>query len=303
MSSPLTLGAVRTALSDTIFGDDDDATFLKVCNDAVARIYDAGKWEGLLGVVEFENPAGFITLPRGFSTIVGVQLGGYPRTIYSRYHEYSVGGPGELDEGGGLNMIADEGQVPTFSVFTGPSVLTMTAPADTSTTIRVFGLDENGEEIFDSLGAPGVDLAHNVASTETFSEITAVIKSETTGFVTLSDSSGTLSVYGPNETNPSYHRYKVGTGTDRTYRCLCKRRFVPLINDSDLIYPGNLGALKMALLAVTAENASLTEKSREYWAMCFQLYDLEKGSVRGNAEIRLRVNPVGLGARPIRKSY
>lgn len=301
MSSPLTLGATRAALANIIFGDRDEPTFLKVVNEAVSRLYDMGKWEGLVSVIEFENPNGFITLPRRYSTILAVQLGGAPRTPYSRYYEYTPGGPGQLDETAGLVIITDQGFFPTQNVFTEPSTLTLSAPSDTSTTVRVFGIDDTGKEVFDNLGAPGEELAHGVESTATFSEISAVIKEETAGFVTLSAGSDVLSVYEPNETTPSYHRYKVGAGDDRTYRCLCKRRFVPLYNDSDIIYPGNLGALKMAVQAVSAENASLIEKAKEYWATCFQLLDLEKGANRGGAEIRFRVNPGGAGARPLRK--
>lgn len=303
MSSPLTLGAVRTALSDIIFGDQDEARFLSVCNDALARIYDAGKWEGLLGIVEFENPEGTITLPRRFSTILGMQLGGRPRTVFSRYYEYSVAGPGDLNADAGLSLFSDQGNSPTYEVFSGPSVLTMTAPSDTSATIRVYGIGTDGKEICDTLGAPGLNLAHGVATTTSFAEITAVIKPVTVGFVTLSAGADTLSIYEPGETNPSYHRYKVGTANDRTFRCLCKRQFVPLVNDSDLIHPGNLGALKMAVLATSAENASLTEKAQEYWQLCYQLLDLEKGSVRGNAQIRFNVNPGGAGARPLRNFF
>jgi len=301
MSSPLTYGAVRAALSETIFGDQNDARFLNVCNDAVARIYDAGKWEGLVGVVEFENPiAGFITLPRRYSAILGAQLAGKPRSTFTRYFEYSQSGPGDLALEQGLKFVVDQGPTPVYEVFTGPSVLTMTAPADTAITLRVFGLDENGKEIFDTLGAPGIDLAHGVATSQSFSEITAVTKPATVGFVTLSAGSDTLSVYEPSETNPSYRRYKVGTENDRTFRCLCKRRFVPFVNDSDLVFPGNLGALKMALLASSAENASLTSKAQECWDLCYKLLDLEKGAARGNAEIRFNFKPFGQGAKPIR---
>ncbi len=305
MSSPLTYGAVRAALSEIIFGDQDDARFLSVCNDAVSRIYDAGKWEGLVGIVEFENPiAGFITLPRRYSAILGVQLAGHPRSTFTRYFEFSQSGPGDVNIELGLKFVVDQGPTPTYEVFTGPSPLTIVAPSDPTiglrSEMRIFGLDENGKEIYDTSGAPGVRMSHNIPSVASFSEITAVIKPPTIGYVTLKAGSTTLSVYEPGETNPSYRRYKVGTENDRVFRCLCKRRFVPIAHDSDLIHPGNLGALKMALLAASAENASLTAKAQEYWALCYSLLDLEKGAARGNAEIRFNFKPGGQGARPIR---
>lgn len=306
MSSALTLGELRTLLSDTIFGDQNSDRFLSVANDAVARIYAAGRWEDLLGVVEFENPSGYITLPRRYSSIVGVQMGGYPRTTFSRYLEYSLAGPGDLAADRNMNLVVDQGSVVTQSDPSAPSTLTWAATSDISSdlSIRVFGLDEDGHEIFDATGAPGVSIDNGQYSTALFSVITGVTKPLTVGvsFLSAEVDGAILSRYEPNETSPSYRRYKVGTENDRTLRCLCKRRFVPLLNDSDLVYPTHLGALKMAMQAVSAENASLSEKAKDYWAQCFQMLDTQKREARGSAEHMPNFRPFGMGARPIRRA-
>lgn len=298
-SSSLTLGDVRDAHYDLVSGNRDDARFLRILNDAVERIYNNGKWSGLVGVVEFENPTGFITLPRRYSAILGVQFGGTPRSTFTRYFEYSVSGPGDLDSTGNMTHLVDQGDVATSTVFETPSQLTLSAASDPSALIRVFGIDGSGVEIFTG-GAPGEVLVHGGTTASTFAEITAVYKPLTTGFVTLSAGSTVLSRYEPTETNPVYRRYKVGTHEAQTLRCLCKRRFVRLVNDTDPVYPANLGALKLAILAVVAENAADVNTAAAYWGSCFQVLDSELKEVRGRADIRASFSPSGLGIRPLR---
>lgn len=300
-SSSLTLGDVRDAHYDLVSGNRDDARFLRILNDAVERIYNNGKWSGLAGVVEFENPTGFITLPRRYSAILGVQFGSAPRSTFTRYFEYSISGPGDLDSTGHMTHLVDAGDVVTSAVFDTASALTLSAASDTTTQVRVFGIDDSGVEVFTD-GAPGEVLTHGGTTTSTFAEITAVYKPVTTGFVSLSAGSTVLSRYEPTETNPVYRRYKSGTFTDKTLRCLCKRRFVRLINDTDPVYPANLGALKLAILAVVAENAADVNTAAAYWNSCFQVLDAELKEVRGRADIRASFSPSGLGIRPLRSS-
>lgn len=311
MSSSLTLGEARAALSDIIFGDSDSDRFNAVINDAVSRIYSAGRWEDLTGIVEFENPSGYITLPRRYSSIIGAQMGGRPRSTFSRYLEYSLAGPGDMYTDRNLNLVVDQGNVATQFELPEPSILTWQAPIGedilANLSCRVFGIDSTGNTIFDQDGAPGVSIPNGTYSTAIFAEITGVSKPITVGFSVLTSEIGgvtpfNLARFEPNETSPTYRRYKVGTENDRTLRCLCKRRFVPLYNESDLVYPAHIGALKMAMLAVTAENASLQEKAQEYWNLCFQLLDTQKREARGNAEHTPNFRPNGMGVRPLRRA-
>jgi hypothetical protein len=301
MSSSLTVGDVRDAYFDLITGDRDDALFLRVLNDALERIYNGGRWDGLTGIVEFENPDGFITLPRRYSAILGVQLGGHPRSAFTRYYEYNPSGPGDVDEAVGLGFLIDQGDTPIASPLTADSAVALSAPEDTEASVRVFGIDDSGKEVYDSLGAPGVSLAHGGTTSTVFSEITAITKPVTVGFVTLTAGATTLSVYEPYETNPRYRRFKVGTHTDLVIRCLCKRRFIPVRSDTDPVFPTNLGALKLAILAVASENASDLPSSEGYWASCFRLLDNQIKETRGNAVVRPNIRPSGLGVSNIRK--
>lgn len=299
-SFSLTLGDVREAHYDLVSGNRDDARFLRIINDALERIYNNGKGSGLLGVIEFENPTGYITLPRRLSAIVGAQLGGTPRSTFTRYFEYNTSGPGDFDATGGMQHFIDQGDVATMVALPAASTLTLSAPSDTTAATRVFGLDDDGEEVFTD-GVRGEELVHGGTTTAIFSEITGFSKPVTTGFVTLSDGTTTLSRYEPTETNPSYRRYKVGTENDRTLKCLCKRRFVRLVEDTDPVFPSNLGALKLAILAVVAENAGDMQTASAYWGSCFQVLDSQLKESRGGAEVRPNIKPFGIGIKPFRK--
>ena len=216
-SSLLTLGDVRDAHYDLVSGNRDDARFLRIVNDVVERLHNNGKWSGLMGIVEFENPNGFVTLPRRYSAILGMQLGGTPRTAFTRYFEYNPAGPGDLDETGSLRYLVDHGDVATAVPLPEASALTLSAPSDTTAAVRIFGLDDSGVEVFTD-GIPGEEITDGNTTTNVFSEITGVTKPITTGFVTLSAGSTELSKYEPTETNPSYRRYKTGTNNDKIGR-------------------------------------------------------------------------------------
>jgi hypothetical protein len=124
--------------------------------------------------------------------------------------------------------------------------------------------------------------------------VTQVVKPLTTGNVTLSVVvSGTptvLSVYEPSETNPIYRRYKVGTieatpDNKPVLRCLCKRRFVRLFQETDLVWPDNIGAIKFAMKAIQLEDgAEELQKSQLFWQKCYEV--LNQGLKQNRGAIR-----------------
>jgi hypothetical protein len=67
-----------------------------------------------------------------------------------------------------------------------------------------------------------------------------------------------LGKYHPDETMPSYRRYKVlgaDYATVRRIDLLCKIRYVPVIRDDDVLLIQNLDAIKTMVMAIREENA------------------------------------------------
>jgi hypothetical protein len=92
---------------------------------------------------------------------------------------------------------------------------------------------------------------------------------------------------------PQFRRYKVGEiDADTEYpaviETLCKRRFVAAEQETDLVIPGNLQALKMAVLALKYEDENDLKAANDYWAMSYSILNDEMKEDRGAAKINVQ---------------
>ena len=301
MSTGLTVADVRSMIGNAIFpGNPNSELFLPILNQGVERIINSGLWKNMYGQVDYPSTTGYITLPRRYESIVGVTRVNWPTMPFSRMQEFMTSGPGYIDETTrDLRIILDQGDVCTqeYQADAGFIELAIDNPSDAGQVVRLYGHDANGNTIFDANGVEGIDLtlANPTATTAVQMFVTQVVKPLTTGNVTLSVVvSGTpteLSVYEPSETNPIYRRYKVGTieaspDNKPVLRCLCKRRFVRLIQETDLIWPDNIGALKFAMKAIQLEDSGATElqQSQLFWQKCYEV--LNQGLKQNRGAIR-----------------
>jgi hypothetical protein len=308
MASNLTVADVREALWQEVDPNDPNSPqFLPALNQVCERILNSGLWKGTYGVVDFSSATDYITLPRRWESIIGCTVKGVVQPVYGQMHEFLSSGPGpyehlEYD----LGLLIDQGEFPTVGVQTEslPIRLTANNTADAGRFVRLYGVDTNGDPVFDDSGIEGitVELDTTPVTTSQSFLLTGVAKDATLGTVTLSQVDGVtvtaLSTYEPTETRPVYRRYKVGTITANTgvdypaIRTLCKRRFIKLACDTDLVYPSDLGALKFGLIAWTYERqgAFELEKAEMFWQKCYQVANQTLKQMRGN--IRLPLNQI-----------
>jgi hypothetical protein len=80
-----------------------------------------------------------------------------------------------------------------------------------------------------------------------------------------------------------------------TIEGLLKKRFVYLENDTDLIYPANIGALKHALLAICFENESDIQRAQAYWEQAYSILNSEKAVNNIGVKRPLPQSPWGMG--------
>jgi hypothetical protein len=301
MATGLTVADVRASIGNTIYpGNPNSELFLPTLNQVVERIINSGQWKNMYEAVHYDSTSGYITLPRRLESIVGVTRVNWPTAPYSRMNEYMTSGPGfEDDTTRDLRTIIDQGDVCTQEVQTeiGYPRLTIANAADDGQIVRVYGNDADGNPVFDTDGIEGIALTLAnptvTASVEMF--VTQIVKPITIGNVTISVVvSGTptvLSIYEPSETNPIYRRYKTGTIVPRddnkpVLRCLCKRRFVRLVQETDLVWPDNIGALKFGMKAVQLEDAGAAElqQSQLFWQKTYEV--LNQGLKQNRGAIR-----------------
>lgn len=301
MSTGLTVADVRAMIGNAIFpGNPNSELFMPILNQADERIINSGQWKNMFIGVDYDATTGYITLPRRAESIVGVTRVNWPTIPFSRMQEFMTSGPGFIeDTSKDLRYIGDQNDACTqeYQTDAGLIRLTIADADDAGKVVRLYGHYSDGSTVFDANGVEGINLtlANPTATTAIQMFVTQVVKPLTAGNVTLSVVvSGTptvLSIYEPSETNPIYRRYKVGTITARAddkpvLRCLCKRRFVRLVQETDLVWPDNIGALKFAMKAIQLEDSGATElqQSQLFWQKCYEV--LNQGLKQNRGAIR-----------------
>ena len=308
MSSNLTVADVRETLWMQVDpANQNSPRFLPALNEVCERILNSGLWKGTYGVVDFDSADGYLTLPRRWESIIGCTVKEAIRPTYGRFHEFLSSGPGpyerlEYD----LGLLIDQGEYPTIIRQTEslPIRLTANDTSDAGRFVRLYGLDTNGDPIFDDTGIEGitVELQNAPVTTSQSFLLTGVAKDPTLGSVTLAQVDGstvtTLSTYEPTETRPAYRRYKVGTISANTgaddppaIRTLCKRRFIKLACETDYVYPADIGMLKFGLIAWTYEQqgAHELERAELFWQKAYQVGNQTLKQQRGNIRFPLNM--------------
>jgi hypothetical protein len=308
MISRITVADAREALYSYICGEDKNSSrFLEYLNQARERILNSGKWKGTILNVLFEQLDGYISLPREGEALLGLHVNNFIFPVEGKWYEYNVGGPGKVPDsvtsmGGAIDLGEN---YCTMEDIVDPVQLILEAISadDAGQVIRLFGKDENGDEIFDDEGQRGEEIELDtspVTSTKTYSALTQVNKGPTVGYVKLFADEATdrlLANYAPSETNPLYRRYMLRTRDGVSITGRMKLRYFPLCSENEPVVPANIGALKMALLALTYEDSNDLASSEAYWGKCYQLLNDQMREHRGNVRTtpNLRFSPTGGG--------
>jgi hypothetical protein len=303
MATGLTVADAREALYQQIDPSNAATTlFLPALNAVSERIINSGQWKNMYGQVDYPSTTGYIVLPPWAESIIGVTYVNSPGRIESQMNEFMTAGPGFYDKTDiNIHNIIDQGDICMQNVQTegGTPKFAISNAADALKTVRVYGYYTNGDgEVYDPVtGIKGIEVVLNAAPVTMTQDmfVTQIVKEVTLGYVTMSVVVGAtttvLSVYQPPETNPIYRYYKVGTIPSRedekpVLRCKVKRRFLKMREETDLVWPDNLGALKFALIAYQMENQGAFElqQSETFWQKCYQV--LNQGLKQNRGGIR-----------------
>lgn len=256
-----------------------------------------------------------ITLPRQFLSVLGVKFDHAPRLTYPRWQEYTAGGAGTILAGTGMQKIVDAGD--GFLTYSDPSAyyyprFEITDPQDVGKEVHFSGVDGLGNTIYDSTGNAGFKVTLTLAGV-TFSNVgiarmTSIRKPITEGALNLfavnpnnSTQKAQIASYEPTETVPSYKRYRLASADfSKSIDCLCKRRFVPLVNgpdDNTVITPSNEGALKNMLMSLQYEDQNDMERAELYFKKSLQLLNQELKEDMGAPIVTLQMNPIAMAMK------
>ncbi len=270
----------------------NDVRLIDITNRAIEELMNEGDWPGVVDRWLFNTHEGLVTLPWELDRLMQVTVDAVPKQINSPWYEFVQYGPGQQSEpdanGRGARMwvdvVMDRGDVPVMTAVLltdGPRVLRVYAAIDESVdgvfpVVNLQGVNDDGQTI-NSLSSgtsagEGCSVGEDVTlvlpggyveTTQNFAEVTAVVKPETCGYLTLKAWNGseevTLASYAPGQTTCTFRKYFVpavvpGVGdtnpTDRVILARCRRRFVAVTEDNDVLIIGNLPALREMVVAL-----------------------------------------------------
>ena len=239
---------------------------VEAINEAIMRLLPKMPAEGTIARFRFCISNGTITMPREIQTLLAVNVDTTPVSIFSRWYEFLNYGPGTMDDNQSNSqdfIDLGDGFATHTDINTARPILVVAGAEEQDKTIRIMGNDENGLEVRSDDG-PGEAVKINklfpIYTAKKFSAITSVVKPVTKGYVYLSAYEPVvleryaLAIYHPDETNPSYRRYRVtGVTTENvpiTVTALVKLGYIPLSYDTDVLLIQNLAAIKIMLQAI-----------------------------------------------------
>ena len=307
MDTRLTVADCRTALYTEVDATDiNSVLFLPALNEVVERYINSGKWKGATPRVTLPvDGRNYISLPYWYQSVLVMRYQKVPRPIFTQFYEFSESGPGEIpDADNWTGVMVDLGDgFPTQVdiVDAGPLRITITTASDAAKTIRLFGEDENGNDIYSSDGSLGINVTTaypTVTTSQTFSKVTGVqaastIVAQWTLSVINDGTPVLLSTYWPGETRPHYRRYQTGI-LNEAIQLICHRRFVPLRNETDWVIPGNQTALRYGLKALTYEKAGQIDMAQAAFTTGLNYLNQEAKAARGGARPSLNMLSLGL---------
>lgn len=301
-----------------------DARVMRITNMAVEETLNEGDFPWVVDRIIFRVYDGRIVLPTAYDRIIGMSVDGVPQQINSPWYEVTpgmFGGGGYFDnENGAVGGAAgfkgwwnDGFTVDRDDVFQFRDI-----PRDQYYFLEVSTqFNENiGDDPprilfkgYDALRSPvttpgaGPDWIEGeyieltqtpTRSTSSFSQLSGIVKPITRGEVYVNAVGANdgrkihVGTYAPKDESPFYRSYRVvGTPFCRSSCILarCRRRYSPIMSDSDVVLCGNIPALKKMVQAVWYGDAGDPMKYSQYKTIAVDILKKEALAYRGKSRI------------------
>jgi len=257
---------------------------------------DSALWHGTEARMRFCVANSCITMPREVLALLKVCTDEYPANVFNRWYEFLGYGIGTLENesSGNVDFIdLGDGCCTHTDIVTAREIIVITNSREDIGSVLIRGFDENGLEVRQNgeLGeSVPIDGLNPRYSTNKFSQISAVVKPITRGYVYLSsynpatNARVNLASYHPDETTPSYRRYHVTgvSATDcATVTARARLRFIAATHDSDPLLIQNLPAIEYMMQAIRRFRAADTKGGAAYKMLAIQQLDGQLSAVNG----------------------
>lgn len=285
-----------------------DGDFKSSMNQVLARIYNMGTYRDL--TVQYSLPVfdGCITLPDDADSVLHTMVDGFPVPIRSLWHDFKSIGTGNLSVNPTIQWgLIDAGYAPTKQLFDAAISTLYIVSASGSSVVNTFS-STDGSNIT-VVGSDGDQFYTGTLATSPFritfsTPVTSIVSIQFDALngmfdlrTTSADSDTTIATVGPDSGVTRYRRFRINGSVDGTtvVHVLCKRAFQPLHDDNDIVYVGNIGAIKQGLLGRLMEDNADIERAQYHWNQTMLLMEEEANSSRGAAVPRLNIDPYGTG--------
>lgn len=309
MNTQITVADARKYLYKEVDASDpNSALFIPALNEACERLTNSGYWKSSVEYVKIPSSSkGFFTLPRQYASVLASRCRKIPMMMFTQFYPFSISGAArreDLDDTRYLDRVMHElgdGFV-TQDDITDPSVVRVTISnvLDIGKTIRLFGLDIAGNPITDSQGHPGINIVTvnpSVTTSVVFSKVTGIQAPMMTNpweLLAVNPAPYIIGTYQPGETRPCYKRYHTGI-KDHPIECLAARRFIPLVNETDWVYPGNISALRYGLQMLAFEAAGQQEQAEAAYQGAMRFLNEEARYARGGSQPTINYYSINAG--------
>lgn len=271
---PLTLGhAKELLLTKKGWRGREDSELLAYINEASELLVMLHGKDSLdrVAITAYNE---MFTLPRQWASCVGLLRSKAPMIVRNGWFEFVGQGPGDLlsadvhlwgetvDMGDKFACAREPNTIDAAGCLLRLETDANDTTENASSQFEIFGEDSSGNPIRTTPTSSTIRYGElvtldgavgTITTGESFATLSQVIKPVTKGIISVyaidpTDSSETLiSTWEPNETLPQYRRYKVPPAPDGsssyTVTAWCRRRYVPLVDDSDKLVIDNFAAL------------------------------------------------------------
>lgn len=302
-------------------------------NEATRRLLEKADWKSTQQAVTVQTFNNTFTLPYQFESARLLTVDGTPRRIFNQGYSYMEGGPGKNDHySSGVGDLQDLGNgFPTMfdlPKFDPDSPNCLIAAGTDVGSLTVWGRDSQMKEVINSSGISGyslpislwtdgvegdLDLGFIDKDPVIFRSIDSIkLPENRKDHVTLfaynpeNHQMVFLAKYAPQETTPDYRRYKIlgkrcedATGCATCVDVLAKVRYIPAVQDTDVLLIQHLDALKSMVIAIREENAGNVQESMMWEAKANALLDTQLLDQHRGEYLQLQMHdPLAVGRIP-----
>jgi len=316
MSMAKTVGQLETVLGHYIPSEE---SFVQALNLCLPRLFALGNWRDLVVEKSITTDHSYISLERGHESLLAGMVDGYPTDTSSRWQDYVTQGlynssgpapifglvddgthPVEIDlaEGDDDN---DEYDFKVTSIEPGVAAVPASGKvhiiyegADGTDRVETFELD--GSASMSTAYTTEVDAAKQIQSIR-FENVPTMIQIQAVP-LTVAGTTFRLTTGRGNEVaeHRRYRFYFDSVSATKTVTVLIRRKFIDLMNQTDIVPLGSYDLIKNALLAHVAEDNANLDDAERHWAYCLRILEGEMAAYRGSIRPKINLQPYGPGS-------